>query len=165
MFDAFKSVGIFVIVSNSEKKEEFKGRIPIHLRKAIRQKGAVMPLVVVSDTSGNKPIMGFCAKGNNSKSVKRLARDLKKKLKANPELISGSASTEPSTPEEPDEESSEEELLAEEQEWTNSAGKTIVAAVIGKSDQNVIFLMNGKKRVEYPIYKLSQDSIARLEDL
>ncbi|MEM0968293.1 MAG: hypothetical protein AAF191_20420 [Verrucomicrobiota bacterium] len=55
-------------------------------------------------------------------------------------------------------------LLAEEQEWTNSSGKTITAAVRTVERGKVHFLMEGRL-VEYPVSQLSEESVAKLKEL
>lgn len=55
-------------------------------------------------------------------------------------------------------------LLAEEQEWTNTEGKKISAAVANVGANEVEFVIK-KKRVMYPLSKLDDESRKKLEAL
>jgi len=121
-----------------------------------------MPLVVVTDMQGTHPIMGFSAKDNDTNSVKKLARNLKKKLKENPALLTGDGN---SNTKKNSNQKEERRLLADTREWTNSKGMTIIASVIAVDDVNVTFLLNDDKEVRYPLEKLSEESAARLGNL
>jgi len=144
--------------------------MPRELRKAA--KGNTMPIVVVTNSDGSKPITGFSASGNTSKSVKDLARDLKKKIRENPELIAaGPASA--SQDEEPAKAKTTKEVdsnsaynvLIESREWTNASGTVITAAVLKADVSDVTFLMANGKQVKYSISKLSAESQAVIADL
>lgn len=108
--------------------------------------------------------MGYGATGNGRDSVKKLSRKMKKMIRENPGLLTGrsSSSDEPSKPVSGDDDS---DLLAEEQAWTNRAGKTIKAAVVSAGDTNVVFLMSNGKQVVYPVAKLSTESQKRISSL
>jgi hypothetical protein len=55
-------------------------------------------------------------------------------------------------------------VLAESQDWTNSDGKTITAAVQKVEGGKVYFLMDGKV-IPYDVTKLSQETIAKLKEI
>ncbi len=159
-------MGIFVVIDNDLK--DYKGEMPRELRKAA--KGNTMPIVVVTNSDGSKPITGYTANGNNAKSVKQIARDVRKKIRENPGIIAAGAT---SASDEKKAEETEKEadsnsaynVIAESQKWTNSAGKDITAAVLAVDVSNVTFLMPNGKQVEYPLSKLSAESQAALSQL
>ncbi|MDB4328079.1 hypothetical protein N9978_02040, partial [Akkermansiaceae bacterium] len=130
-------------------------------------KGNTMPIVVVCNSDGSKAITGFSAVGNNSDTIKKMARDLKKDLKANPALIAGGAVAEkaPDKEEAAEEAEEQDDVLVESREWTNSKNKNITAAVISVNQLSVTFLMKGNKQVKYPLAKLSPESQAELRKL
>jgi len=144
--------------------------MPQELRQVA--KGNTMPIVVVTNSDGSKPITGFTASGNTAKSVKKIARDLKKKIRETPEIIAAGPATE--TKEEVADAPAKDEgadssttynVLVESRKWTNSSGKTITAAVLSVDVSDVTFLMSGDKQVKYPLSKLSSESRAALADL
>ena len=145
--------------------------MPRELRKAA--KGNTMPIVVVTNSDGSKPITGFTATGNTSKSVKDLARDLKKQIRENPELIAAGPASESHEEETAKTKTTKKEVdsnsaynvLAESREWTNSNGKVITAAVLKADVSDVTFLMANGKQVKYSISKLSAESQAAIADL
>ena len=125
-----------------------------------------MPIVVVTNTDGSKPITGFTASGNNADSIKKKARALKKELKENPDLIAGGAVEEVANDEEEEEaDDAAVEVLVESRQWTNSKNKKITAAVISVDALNVTFLMKGGKQVKYPLSKMSPESQGELREL
>lgn len=134
--------------------------MPIDLRPFTN--GNIPPLVVITSSDGSKPITGFCATGHDSKSVKRFAREVKKKIRENPELLTGGAAPDSDEDEDvsddQDDLSSSYNLLAQTQKWTNSSGKDITAAVLSVGVSSVTFVMPDGKQVDYPLSKLSEAS-------
>jgi hypothetical protein len=144
--------------------------MPQELRQAAQ--GNVLPVVVVTNSDGSKPITGFTASGNTAKSVKQIARDLKKKIRETPEIIAAGPATEtkeevaaaPESKEDADA-STAYNVLVESRKWTNTSGKTITAAVLSVDVSDVTFLMSGDKQVKYPLANLSAGSRAALAEL
>lgn len=111
-----------------------------------------MVLVTTADGSTNIKGMSYDAlKGGQSRKA---ARELKKTLAEVNVLGEAPKAAEDDTP-----------VAAEDskvEEWTNTDGKTIKAAVKSLDDTRVQFEMENGKSVWYPIDKLSSESQERL---
>lgn len=160
-------MGIYVICDDKLPDENYHGRIPLRLFKPIKLKagGGRSPVVIVTSPEGTRPIMGY--KGNTAggrDGIKKKVRALRKRLKAEPELLAiGTTVTETTKPSA--DTTSRDTLLAESQEWMNTAGKTITAAIKSADAENVVFVMENGKEVTYPLSKLHLDSRAKITEL
>ena len=122
--------------------------------KQVRSKaGNTIPMVFVTTADGSKGIQGI-SYDTLKKGTRDANRDLRKMLKENPELLGNAAPAE----------EKKSGHLAESQEWTNTDGNKIVAAVHKVEGTMVHFLMNGRM-VKYPLEKLSKESQDRITAL
>lgn len=88
-----------------------------------------------------------------AKEGRKAASEVRKKIKE--EGVEGNA---PQVKQDDDTEEDEEKDLFDTQNWTNSAGKKIRAAVVSADDTKVLFRMANGKEINYDISKLSQRS-------
>lgn len=116
-----------------------------------KESGKFIPKVLVTSADGSEPI-GSVTYETLYDDARKAARAMKKKVAAK----LAEAPAEVVVAKNP--------LLAEEQEWTNDQGKTIRAAVVRVDGEEVEFLIK-RKKVSYPLNKLSEESAAKLKDL
>ena len=146
-FKAFKSTGPVVFI---DSKKEGLSNAPASVGELRGQThmGNTIPMVMVTTADLSKGLKGFSYK--DLSDTRKAARDLKKEIKEMDVVGSAPAAEE--------EEAGESTLLAEEQAWTNSAGKTITAAIVMADETTVTFQMPDGKTVAYPVAKLSASS-------
>lgn len=101
-----------------------------------------------------------------SSDMREADRDLRKKLETvnvlgapgdDPEETSTTETANDSTP------PTSPEFFAPSQEWTNTDGKKITAAIQSVKEDAVVFLMPDGRSLDYPLDKLSQESRERIE--
>ena len=147
-FKAFRSTGPVVFI---DSKKEGLANAPKPLGEMRRETymGNTIPMVMVTTADLSTGLKGFSYK--DLSDTRGAARDLKKHIKdmdvvGSAPIAEEEAATEEST------------LLAEEQAWTNAAGKTITAAIVTANETTVTFQMPDGKSVAYPVTKLSASS-------
>ncbi len=117
------------------------------------QSGQYIPKVFVTTADGSKGIEAITYEKLKA-DARGAARELRKKLEEVENILG----------EEAEEEVEEPTLLAETQEWTNSEGTKITAAIKKIDGSNVIFLINNQE-VPYQVSKLSEASQRQIKEL
>ena len=131
-----------------------------------KKSGNTIPMVFVTSPDGATGIEGIPYK-NLHDDMRKSIRDLKKTLEEAPleggEIVKTDPAPSPTTDSTPAREGNE--YLTAEQEWTNSDGKSMKAAVRSVNADEVVFEMAGGKIVKYPLLKLSPKSRETLDSL
>lgn len=130
--------------------------------KEVRSKGGgTIPMVFVTTADGSK---GLDAVPYTmlKEEMRDAVRDLDKALETM-DVVGSGASEEPVSPGMAEAEKAIT-LFAEEQEWKNSDGKAIIAAIKSVSGDEIVFLMGGRE-VPYSLSKLSQESREKIAAL
>ena len=139
--------------------------------KAARSKaGNTIPMVLVTSADGEKEISGI-SYATLKDDMRKANRELKKTLETVDVLASdgssessdaeadAAATTTASTTEK------ESGNLAEIQEWKNSDGKAITAAIRKVDGDQVEFIMADGRALKYPLAKLSPESREKIKGL
>ncbi len=129
--------------------------------KSVKAKaGRDIPLVMVTNADGSEGIEGIPAK-ILKEDMRQAIRDLKDKLKT------VAVVKEEEQPESPTEEPGNTEmgLFAESQQWSNSDGKPITAAIRTVENGQVVFVLEDGREVAYPLTKLSAESQTQIREI
>lgn len=145
-----------VVFANS--KGEFSS-LPAGAKQMIREGGRGIPIVAVTDVSGERGIAAV-SYAQLYDDARGAAREVRKKLE-DVDVI-GSAASEEETLAETEAPVSP---LAESQDWTNSDGKTIKAAIDRLDGDSVVFVMDDGREVPYRISRLAPESQERIRAL
>ena len=118
--------------------------------------GNSIPMVMVTTADLSGALKGFSHDdlADSRKAVRELRKEIKDKDVVGSTLPSQKTDAEKNST-----------FLAEEQTWTNTDGKAIIAAIITADDSTVTFQMTDGKAVSYPLNKLSASSIETIEGL
>jgi len=128
---------------DAEKKILKVGRKEITLAASAQIKGADGATVEIKELVGKEVLVSTDKHSEKGESVTLVIKEEK-----TPEEKPGLKSN----------------FLAESQDWTNSEGKKITAAVQKVEGGKVYFLMNGTV-IPYEVSKLSEETIARLKEI
>lgn len=137
---------------------------------ALRSSGSVgntIPMVFVTNPDGTQGIEGVSYVKLRD-DLRGAQRDLRKAIEEAGPLLASASSGEMAASEDKGETTASEPapaLLAESQEWSNTEGRTITAAVERIDGGAVRFLMPDGSAVDYPIANLSEESRERLAKL
>ncbi len=132
--------------------------------RAVRSKaGNTIPMVFVTSADGSTGLDAVTYAAMKS-DMRDAVRDLRKRLEGVDVLAAGSGETPTASEEEP-ELKSESENAAAAQDWVNSEGTTITAAVKDVSDEEIIFIMPDGSEIPYPIAKLSSASQLKAREI
>lgn len=146
-FKMFRRAGV-VVVADIAKKEASK--LPPAAKSLDRAIGGSIPQIFVTSPDGQKEIQGY-SYSQISKDMRGVVRELKEKLEGQSFSDSETSTT-----------SSPSSQLAAQQNWTNSEGKTISAAVQSTDGTTVVFILPNKRVVPYPLTNLSEESQKRI---
>ena len=153
-FKSFKTVGVVVFADT--KKD--KASLPKGVMDVRAKGGNTIPMVFVTTADGEKGIDAVpysVLKADMREAVRELRKSLEEV-----DVIGGVDSAD-----DDDADNDKEEVKAPEfQQWENSAGKKINAAVKELRGDRVLFLLRSGKSVWYDVSKLSESSQLRLKD-
>ena len=144
--------------------------MPKGAREIQGQAGGTIPIVLVTTADANKGLKAYSYKAMSA-DMRKVVRELRDFLETADVLAGGGgdadADKDPDKPaDKPDADSgSDSDLLAETQEWTNSSGQKITAGIRAVTAGKVLFVMPGGKVVEYPLFKLSDESQKKIGEL
>lgn len=153
---SFKSVGVIVYVNYKTQS----AKLPKAASKlnSTPEAGRTVPKLFITSADATTPIKVIPYKSLSSDASKS-ARAFKKELATANILGDSKPPVEQSAPKKSN------ALLAEKQDWTNSQGKKITAAIKSATDLTVVFVMKYNKLVTYPMDKLSPESQAKIKGL
>ena len=153
-FKSFKTVGVVVFADSKKDKESLpKGVMDVRAKG-----GNTIPMVFITTSDGEKGIDAV-PYSDLKADMRKAVRELRKSLDE-VDVIGGidSAGDADVSKEE------EKEKVPEFEQWENSAGKKIKAAVQEIEGDRVLFLLPNGKALWYDISKLSESSQSKLKD-
>lgn len=153
-FKSFKTVGV-VVFADSKKD---KASLPKGVMDVRAKGGNTIPMVFITTSDGEKGIDAV-PYSDLKADMRKAVRELRKSLDE-VDVIGGidSAGDADVSKEE------EKEKVPEFEQWENSAGKKIKAAVQEIEGDRVLFLLPNGKALWYDISKLSESSQSKLKD-
>lgn len=161
--DSYKSGYVMVFYPWKKNPGTDDVRMPPHVEQ-MKENGTI-PLVIVTDPTTTRRLDAFSAKTRKGDAIKKQARDLRRRIKADPTLLLPEGhSTETVAARESDSTSETSHYLTEERLWTNAEGRSITAALVSADAKNAVFEIDGKQ-VAYPLIKLSSASRADIAGL
>ena len=159
-FKSFRSAGV-VVFANSKTESS---SLPAGVRDVRAKGGSTIPMVFVTTADGSKGIdaVTYAAmKEDMRDAVKALRKTLEKA-----DVLGGGAEAEDTETEETAAaESTENKLFAESQQWTNSDGKPITAAIKAVEGGQVKFIMADWRALDYALEKLSAESQKKISEI
>ena len=152
-FKSFKTVGIVVFADSKKDKESLpKGVMDVRAKG-----GNTIPMVFITTSDGEKGIDAV-PYSDLKADMREAVRELRKSLE-DVDVLGGVDSVD-------DTDASndvEEKKAPEFEQWENSAGKKIKAAVQEIEGDRVLFLLPNGKTLWYDISKLSESSQSKLK--
>jgi len=142
--------------------------MPKGAREIQGQAGGTIPIVLVTTADAEKGLKAFSY--NTMKSdMRKAVRELRDFLET-ADVMGGGGGDAVGADKDGDDKSEATseaggDLIAETQEWTNTSGNTITAAIRAVTAGKVMFVMPGGKVVPYPMIKLSDESQKKIEEL
>ncbi len=153
-FKSFKTVGVVVFADSKKDKESLpKGVMDVRAKG-----GNTIPMVFITTSDGEKGIDAV-PYSDLKADMRKAVRELRKSLE-DVDVIGGVDSVDEAAASKEE----EKEKATEFEQWENSAGKKIKAAVQKVEADRVLFLLPNGKTLWYDISKLSESSQSKLED-
>ena len=153
-FKSFKTVGVVVFADT--KKD--KASLPKGVMEVRAKGGNTIPMVFVTTADGEKGIDAVPYAVLKA-DMREAVRELRKSLE-DIDVLGGVDSVDDTDAGD----EAEQEKAPEFQQWENSAGKKIKAAVRDVDGARVLFLLPNGKTVWYDVSKLSEASRLKLQD-
>jgi len=153
-FKSFKTVGVVVFADSKKDKES----LPKGVMEVRAKGGNTIPMVFITTSDGEKGIDAV-PYSDLKADMRKAVRELRKSLE-DVDVIGGVDSVDEAAVSKEE----EKEKAPEFEQWENSAGKKIKAAVQKVEADRVLFLLPNGKTLWYDISKLSESSQSKLED-
>jgi len=152
-FKSFKTVGVVVFADSKKDKESLpKGVMDVRAKG-----GNTIPMVFITTSDGEKGIDAV-PYSDLKADMRKAVRELRKSLE-DVDVIGGVDSVDEAAASKEE----EKEKATEFEQWENSAGKKIKAAVQKVEADRVLFLLPNGKTLWYDISKLSESSQSKLK--
>ena len=152
-FKSFKTVGVVVFADSKKDKESLpKGVMDVRAKG-----GNTIPMVFITTSDGEKGIDAV-PYSDLKADMRKAVRELRKSLE-DVDVIGGVDSADEAAVSKEE----EKEKAPEFEQWENSAGKKIKAAVQEIEGDRVLFLLPSGKALWYDISKLSESSQSKLK--